>query len=163
MARNPAISQIFHLKIFSMKSTIKNFLFATAAVLFTCSFTETTRLNADFTALEAAPVGGAYLIFAGKFGGEITPQEIQGQTSLGVDGCAKGSRIFQYTLEVTKNGKMSSYQASSNELTKEMISQLRSLSARDEFEFKKIKAYLPNGKDVVDVRGNAFIVAAKKA
>lgn len=144
-----------------MKSTIKNLFLATAAVLLACSFTETTRLGADFAAIEAVPVGGAYLVFAGKYGGEITPQEMQGQTSLGVDGCARGSRIFQFTLEVKKNGKASSYSANSNLLTKEMIAHLRSLSAKDEFEFKKIKAYLPNGKDVVDVHGKKFTVVAK--
>ena len=146
-----------------MKSTIKNLLLATSAVLFTCSFVEIPEPGIDFTALKAAPVGGAYLVFAGKYGGEITQQEMQGQTSLGVDGCAKGSRIFQFTLAVTKGGKAFSYQASSNVLTKEMISQLRSLSANDEFEFKNMKAYLPNGKDVVDVHGKKFTVVAKNA
>lgn len=140
-----------------MKSTVKNFLFATSALLLTCSFTEITRLNPP------APAGGAYVVFAGKFGGEITKQEMEGQTSLGVDGCARGSRIFQFTLEVKKSGRTSTYSAKSNNLSNEMTSALRSLSVGDEFEFKNMKAYLSNGKDVVDVHGKAFKIAAKKA
>ncbi len=146
-----------------MKSIIKNFLLATAAVLFTCSFTEITPLHADFTSIEAAPVGGAYVVFAGKYGGEVTQKDIAGQTTLGVDGCARGSRIFQFTLEVKKDGKTSTYVGKSNVLTQEMTAKLRSLSDGDRFEFKKMKAYLPNGKDVVDVRGKEFVIVAKKA
>ncbi len=146
-----------------MKSTIKNFLLATAAVLFTCSFTEITRLNTEMTGLDAAPVGGAYVVFAGKYGGEVTQKDLEGQTTLGVDGCARGSRIFQFTLHVTHGGKTSTYTANSNVLTSEMTAKLRSLSIGDRFEFKKMKAYLPNGKDVVDVHGKEFVIVAKKA
>ena len=146
-----------------MKSTIKNLLLATAAVLFTCSFTEITPLHADFTGIEAAPVGGAYVVFAGKYGGEDTKKDLEGQTTLGVDGCARGSRIFQFTLHVTKDGKTSAYTTNTNVLTSEMTTKLRSLSVGDQFEFKKMKAYLPNGKDVVDVHGKEFVIVAKKA
>jgi hypothetical protein len=146
-----------------MKSTIKNLLLATAALLFTCSFTEITRLNTELTGLDAAPVGGAYVVFAGKYGGEITKKDLEGQTTLGVDGCARGSRIFQFTLHVRKNGKTATYSAKSNSLTREMISALSSLSDGDEFEFKNMKAYLPNGKDVVEVHGKAFKMVAQKA
>lgn len=146
-----------------MKSSIKNFLLATATLLITCSFTEITRLNTHTLTFEAAPVGGAYLVFAGKYGGDITKQEIEGQTSLGVDGCARGSKIFQFTLEVKKSGKTSTYSAKSNALSVDMTAALRSLSIGDEFEFKNMKAHLPDGKDVVDVHGKVFKVVAKKA
>lgn len=146
-----------------MKSTVKNLLFATAALLFTCSFTEITRLSPVVSVSEAAPVGGAYLVFAGKFGGEVTQKDIAGQTMLGVEGCAKGSRIFRFTLEINKSGKTSTFTGNSNMLSNEMATKLRSLSTGDSFEFKKMKAYLPNGKDMVDVHGKKFVVVANKA
>jgi hypothetical protein len=149
-----------------MKSTIKNLFLSAAVVLLACSFAEgpatCTTGNADLPALKATPVGGAYLVFANKMGGEITQKEIAGQNKLGVDGCARGSRIFQYTLNVTKRGRTSSYRAKSNILSKEMLTQLNSLSAGDEFEFKKIQAYLPNGKDVVDVHARKFTIVGGK-
>lgn len=146
-----------------MKSTIKNLLFSAAAVLLACSFTEVTRPAPEISVVGTTPVGGAYLVFAGKFGGEVTKSEIEKQTTLGVDGCAKGSRIFQFTLEVSKAGKTTAYRGSSNVLSKEIITGLRSLSTGDSFEFKKVKAYLPNGKDMVDVHGKKFTIVAKKA
>jgi hypothetical protein len=106
----------------------------------------------------AIPVGGAYLVFAGKNGGKIEKKELASQTELKVDGCAKGSRIFTFSLEVNKGGKKSMLNADSNVLTREMISRLQNLSPGDSFEFKSIRAYLPNGKDVVDVHGERFVV-----
>ncbi len=103
-------------------------------------------------------LGGAYLLFAGKFGGDVSKKEIESQRDLAVDGCAKGSRIFKYTLVVNKGGQSSTYQSSSNVLTSEMHSKLKSLSAGDYFEFSQIKAYLPNGKDVVEVSAKKYYV-----
>lgn len=103
-------------------------------------------------------VGGAYLLFAGKFGGEVSKKEIESQHELTVEGCAKGSKIFKYTLVVTKGGQSSTYQSSSAMLTSEMQTKLRSLSAGDSFEFSQVRAYLPNGKDVVDVSAKKFFV-----
>lgn len=98
------------------------------------------------------------MVFAGKFGGEITQKEIASNSEVKVEGCAKGSRIFQFTLSVTKNGKTSTLTNKSNLLTDEMITQLKSLSKGDSFEFQQTKAYLPNSKDVVDVHGKKFVV-----
>ena len=84
---------------------------------------------------------------------------MEGQSELGVEGCAKGARIFQFTLVVAKGGKTSSYKAAANKLTPEMLSALKSLSVGDSFEFKQVKAYMPNGKDVADVHAQKFIVA----
>ena len=103
--------------------------------------------------------GGAYVIFAGKFGGEITRQEIEKNSAITVDGCAAGSRVFQFTLRINKGGKTSTLAGQSNLLSPEMVTQLKSLSKGDSFEFQQTKAYLPNGKDVVDVRGKPFVVA----
>lgn len=104
------------------------------------------------------PSGGAYLMYAGKNGGNITPKEITGQTELKVDGCAKGSRIFEFTLHITKGGKTSTFSHRSNTLSSEMLKQLQNLSRGDVFEFKNTKAYLPNGNDVVDVHAPKFTV-----
>ena len=103
-------------------------------------------------------LGGAYLLFAGKFGGDVSKKDIEAQRELAVDGCAKGSRIFKYTLVVTKAGQSTTYQSASNVLTGEMLNKLKNLSAGDYFEFSQVKAYLPNGKDVVDVSTKRFFV-----
>lgn len=106
-----------------------------------------------------AEYGGAYLVFAKKMGGEITTKALSGACELGVAGCAKGSRIFSYKLVVVKNGKRTSYPVqSSNELTQEMQASLASLQPGDSFEFKQIKAYLPNGQGQVDVFAKRFEV-----
>jgi hypothetical protein len=39
-----------------------------------------------------------------------------------------------------------------------MQNKLKSLSAGDYFEFSQIKAYLPNGKDVVEVSAKKYFV-----
>lgn len=138
-----------------MQVIIKKLLLLSTVLLFTCSFVGNQVIP--------MPPGGAYAIFSGKFGGEITKKEIAEHQKLSVDGCAKGSRIFKFTLEVTKNGKTSSFQNDSNVLTKEMITKLKELSPGDAFEFTKTKAYLPNGKDVVDVHGKKFVVVQQTA
>lgn len=145
-----------------MKKKIKKTLFSGILLLLTCSFSEAPALNpesaAGASALRELPFGGAYVIFAGKFGGEITRREIARHHDLKVDGCATGSRIFTFTLDVTKDGKTTSLKTESNVLTKEMVTHLTSLMPGDEFEFSNTKAYLPNGKDVVDVQGKTFVV-----
>ncbi|MBK9014651.1 MAG: hypothetical protein IPM82_11530 [Saprospiraceae bacterium] len=146
-----------------MKSTIKNFLFSAAVLLLTCSFVGSPVSHVERTpkpTLKSAPVGGIYVVFAGKFGGNVSKKEIASQRELKVEGCdiANAARIFQYTLVTTKNGKTSSLQSKSNALTQEMITQLKSLAPGDEFEFKQIKAYLSNGKDVVDVHAKKYVV-----
>lgn len=102
--------------------------------------------------------GGAFVVFAGKFGGEITRKEIESHSDVQVEGCAKGSRIFQFTLCITKKGNTSTLTNKSNKLTDKMIAQLKGLSKGDSFEFKQTKAYLPNSKNAVDVHGRKFIV-----
>jgi hypothetical protein len=112
----------------------------------------------DPEAAMEAVYGGAYVVFAGKFGGEITRQEIETNTEIKVEGCAKGSRIFQFTLYITKNGQTSTLTNKSSLLTGEMIARLKSLSKGDSFEFQQTKAYLPNSTKTVDVHGRKFIV-----
>jgi hypothetical protein len=145
-----------------MKKNFRNFMFSSAMLLLTYPFVQGPAMLHDVTSQESMgsemSFGSAYLMFAGKFGGEITKREIEEQTAVSVDGCATGSRIFKFTLDVTKGGKMTSLEGGSSVLTKEILSSLKSLSKGDEFEFRKSKAYLPNGKDVVDVQGKKFVV-----
>lgn len=145
-----------------MKKNIMNFLLSGAVMLLACSFTGSPVVHPETTsevsAIDAVPVGGAYLMFAGKFGGEITRKEIAEHQDIQVDGCAKGSRIFKFNLDITQGGKVTSLQSETGTLTKAMLTKLKSLSSGDAFEFKKTKAYLPNGKDVVDVHAKKFVV-----
>ena len=106
----------------------------------------------------APPYGGVYLVFAGKYGGEITKQEMDSQTELKVEGCHKGAWISGFTLLITKNGQTSTLMGNSYVLTADMRSKLKSLAKGDQFEFRNAKAHLPNSKDVVDVRGSKFVV-----
>lgn len=130
--------------------------------LLLCSFSEAPAGVTDPHSTELRPenfsFGGAYLLFAGKYGGEVTRKQINGQRELGVDGCAAGSRIFTFSLDITCAGKTKSYSAKSNTLTPDMLGALKNLTAGDCFQFRKIKAYLPNGRDVVEVGSKEFTV-----
>lgn len=141
-----------------MKNKLKHLLYLTLMLL-PAGFS--ARISVPLSGPEATAgtaYGGAYVVFAGKFGGEITRKEIESHSEVKVEGCAKGSRIFQFTLSVTKNGKTSTLTNQSNILTGEMAAQLKSLSKGDSFEFQQTKAYLPNSKNVVDVHGRKFVV-----
>ena len=145
-----------------MKNVIKKFLFSFTAICLMCSFTSRpvqsgSQMTVGYST-DVTEVGGAFLVFAGKHGGEIRKSELVGQRELKVDGCAKGSRIISYALVITKRGTKNTLEAASNELTKEMVSKLMSLEPGDSFEFKAMRAYLPNGKDIVDVHGEKFVV-----
>ncbi|NRB51505.1 MAG: hypothetical protein HRU41_27785 [Saprospiraceae bacterium] len=105
----------------------------------------------------AKDFGGAYLVFANKMGGELTVKTLQSACVLEVAGCAKGSQIFSFRLNVYQNGKRTMFQVNnSNELSSEMRESLAKLKPGDSFEFKQIKAYLPNGRDKVDVFAKRF-------
>ncbi|HMQ60834.1 MAG TPA: hypothetical protein PKE06_09205 [Flavilitoribacter sp.] len=132
-----------------MKFTLKHLILSATVIMLTCSFSP---------APSVAGFGGAFLNFSGKMGGEITKKEMSGKQELGVEGCAKGSRIFKFSLAVTHAGKTETYESTSNKLSAQMTSALDRLTKGDAFEFKDIKAYLPNGKSVVDVHANKFTV-----
>ena len=116
------------------------------------------NLDTRDVCLDKSTIGGAYVVFAGKTGGEIRKSEIAGQTEVRVDGCAKVYRVMTYTLEITSGKSKSIYQSSSNQLTKEMKAKLESLTKGDTFEFKLMKAQQDAGKDIVDVHGSKFTV-----
>lgn len=101
--------------------------------------------------------GGAYLTYAGKFGGELTTTDLKENSTLGIEGCAKGSKILKYTLEVTSKGKTQLVKSENDQLSKEALNLLRSLEKGDEFIFKNMKAELPTG-GTVDVMGRKFVV-----
>lgn len=123
------------------------FLLCTFLVSFSTS--ANTNFVGDF--------GGAYLVFGDKMGGEITVKTLQSACELEVAGCAKGSRIFSFRLNVYGAGKRTTFQVNnSNELNAEMKEILAKLKPGDSFEFKQIKAYLPNGRDQVDVFAKRF-------
>ena len=140
-----------------MKSKIQNLFFA-VTLIFLSGGLFSFHPNNTITNLESETIGGAYLTFADKFGGTVTQNDLRKTDEIGVAGCAKGSWIYTFNLKITKNGKRISYKGTSPQLTKEMLKQLRSLSKGDEFVFKKVKAYLPDGKSEVDVWGKKFTV-----
>lgn len=102
--------------------------------------------------------GGAYLTIAGKFGGEITTSEVTKNTTLEIQGCAAGAKIFQFVLVIDKEGKSQKMKGESSDLTKEMLKALRELSKGDEFTFKDVKAHL-NSTDDVDVWAKKFVIS----
>lgn len=110
--------------------------------------------NADFIKLK---LGGAYCTIADKFGGETTLKELQNIKQIGIAGCAQGSKIYSFALEITKNGRVSTFNGSSHKLTQQILNNLKSLKSGDSFVFRKMKAHLPNGENV-DVMGKPFVV-----
>ena len=139
---------------------MKKLFLAVVTVLLTGLFYQTAKAHFSLDSkvvLDAEMFGGAYLVFAGKFGGELTKKDIANTKILGVDGCAKGSKIYQFDLKITKNGKTTTFHGKSNELTEEMHSQLKQLSIGDEFTFKNTKAKLPK-EGTVDVWAKKFTI-----
>lgn len=141
-----------------MKNKVKHVLYLTLLLLPAGFLTGKSVPATTLTNAIGADYGGAYLVFAGKFGGEITRKEIESHTEVTVEGCATGSKVFQFTLSITKNGKTSTLKGKSNLLTGEMMTQLKSLSKGDSFEFQHTKAQLPNSQEVVNVHGRKFVV-----
>ncbi len=138
-----------------MKNNVLHFV-CLAVVFFASSFVAKPDLTGPcHTGLS---YGGIYVVFAGKYGGEITKTEVAGQTELKVEGCHKDARILGFTLSVTKSGKTSTLVSTSKVLTTEMRDKLKSLNKGDEFEFRNTKAYLQDGRDAVEVRGSKFKV-----
>ncbi|MFK7770611.1 MAG: hypothetical protein AB8F94_00675 [Saprospiraceae bacterium] len=143
-----------------MKNKVQNFIYVitlTMALFFTGGLLSFST-DGNIPAAEEDVIGGAYLTFANKFGGTVTQKDLNRTDEIGVDGCAKGSRIFQFKLKITKNGKTTSYEGTSPSLTKTMLTDLRNLTKGDEFIFKRVKAYLPDGESEVDVWGKKFTV-----
>lgn len=147
-----------------MKNAIKSSFLAAIAVCF-FAFTNTVTAAAlpksGNAAINPAPVGGAYLVFAGKTGGKIAKKDFEGQTRLAMNGCpgASESTIVSFKLEINKGGKLTTLEAKGGKLSTEMVNKLKSLASGDTFEFKKVMAHFPNSKDTYEVHTQKFIVA----
>ncbi len=143
-----------------MKNNVKYLFCFTIMLLLGSSFV--TKSVPDAAPLKneraSVPYGGAFVLFAGKFGGEITKKEIENQTEIVVDGCARGARIFEMTLSITKSGQTTTLTATSSLLTAQMRTQLKNLNKGDAFEFQRTKAYLSGGNEVVNVQSEKFKV-----
>lgn len=101
--------------------------------------------------------GGAYLTFAGKFGGEISKTDLGKYQKLGVEGCAKGSTITQFTITLVSGDKTLVFSNRSDVLDKKILNALKQLKKGDVFTFKNVKAKLPSG-DMVDVHCREFVM-----
>jgi hypothetical protein len=101
--------------------------------------------------------GGAYLTIAEKFGGEITLQELKSTEELGVAGCAAGSKIVQFRLEIYAAQGKKTFKRSTHRIDREISGSLGKLKVGDSFNFFSVKATLPSG-DKVDVVSRKFIV-----
>lgn len=141
---------------------MKNYMLGLISILLLSSFyydhEHPGDASAQITSTETSMIGGAHLLFAGKYGGNISKKEISGKRELDVEGCAKGSRIFQYALKINAGNNVSSFKSASNQLSTDMLNKLEALKAGDSFEFSDVKAYLPNGKDIVKVTSQKFVV-----
>ena len=134
-------------------------LLGLTASLFLVAFTthKTRNINTVIEN-ETVKIGGAYLTFAGEFGGEITLKEMSVTNQLGVAGCAAGSLITKFTLKVKrKNKRIQTITSTSHQLNKHIKSILKELEIGDSFEFSKVKAKLPTG-GTVDVICRKFTV-----
>ncbi len=102
-------------------------------------------------------MGGAYLTFAGKFGGELQPHEIRRVTQVSIAGCAAGSTIKGYLLQVHCQGQVSTFESDSGTLSPEALKYLALLEPGDSFDFEDVTAQLPSG-DIVQVLARRFVV-----
>ncbi len=139
---------------------MKNLFLALATILLTGIFYQPANAHVSLDSkatIDEELFGGAYLVFAGKFGGELTKKDIANTKTLSVEGCAKGSKIYTFDLKVTKNGKTTTFHGKSDQLTEEMHAQLKQLSVGDEFTFENTKARLPK-EGTVDVWAKKFTI-----
>jgi hypothetical protein len=131
------------------------------ASLFLVAFTtnKTKEIN-TVTKKETVKIGGAYLTFAGEFGGDITLKKMNATNQLGVAGCASGSLITKFTLKVKrKNKRVQTISGTSHQLNKHIKSILEELEVGDTFQFSKVKAKLPNGRSVDVICRNFTVIA----
>jgi len=141
-----------------MKKSVNVLILSISSFLLVFLLTELNGANPELNRLSLSEAtGGAYLTYAGKFGGEISSSDLKNPCKIGIEGCAKGSKIYQFTLYVVQNQKSTVYKGTSHELSPEAIKHLKNLSAGDEFRFENIKATLPTGSKV-DVFARKFSV-----
>lgn len=134
-----------------MKTIIK-----VAFLAFFC-FASGTQTTLNALNPPAESMGGAYLTFAGKFGGEVSLDDLKQYKELGIEGCAKGSTIIQFTMFVEQAGRTERFSGNSGSLAKDVCEKLESLSVGDAFWFNDTRAKLPSGGKV-DVWSKKFVV-----
>ncbi len=125
-------------------------LFGLITALFLVAFT-TNKTDKNNSAIERAAIkiGGAYLTFAGEFGGEITLERMSTTNKLGVAGCAAGSLITKFTLKIKRQHKrVQTFKGNSHLLNEQLKSVLKELKSGDTFAFSKVSAKLPTGNSV---------------
>jgi hypothetical protein len=134
-------------------------LFSFIVSLFLVAFTTNKSVVDDTSILSKnLKVGGAYLTFAGEFGGEITLKKIKATNMLGVAGCASGSLIKKFTVKIhRKNKRTQTFNGKSHLLTKQIKSALKEMKSGDTFQFSRVTARLPTG-GIVDVTCRTFRV-----
>lgn len=137
-----------------MKSVAVLFVL-TGVMNFAMAKSERSKINVEKCIINIA--GGAYATFAGKFGGEISHNELIKNSKVGVAGCAEGSLIFKFNLTINSKDKSKEFSGTSHKLTDDMLKSLRLLKKGDSFEFKKIRAQLPTGGKI-DVVGRIFTI-----
>lgn len=133
------------------------FTFVALTVINTESIIAHTPYAPTVDSIEDVLSGGAYLTIAGKFGGKIAKSKLAEITTLEIQGCAAGAKIFQFVLIIKSGGKSTSIKGDSGRLTKEIHQELMDLSKGDEFWFTDVKAHL-NSRTDVDVWAKKFIV-----
>ena len=131
-------------------------------LMYSCCFLLLFQLN-NFAnvppSLTSSPIaGGAYLTFAGKVGGDLTKDDLKRHSQLGVEGCAAGSKIIQYSLIIHKGKDEKRFAGRSDELDEKAKIALQTLEPGDSFEFENVKAFLPNGKDKIDVFAKKYYI-----
>lgn len=104
--------------------------------------------------------GGAYLVLADKFGGNLSQEDLASTNIIEVEGCAKGSKITRYKLLVVKDSKKTRFKGDNNRITDEAYKLLKSLKEGDYFEFSDVEAKLPNSNSTVDVWAKKFFVVS---
>jgi len=140
-----------------MKKLMILFTLVALTVINTESIIAHTQCAPTVDRIEDVLSGGAYLTIAGKFGGKITKSKLAKITTLDIQGCAAGAKIFQFVLVINCGGTSTSIKGDSGKLTMEIRQELMDLSKGDEFWFTDVKAHL-NSRTDVDVWAKKFIV-----
>jgi len=109
--------------------------------------------------MDLKEMGGAYLTFADKFGGKIYTKDLKKHKTLGISGCAVGSKIIKFDLKVSHNGKLQKFSGKSGNLSTDILKVLSNLTKGDSFSFDHVKAKLPDQKSIVDVFAKTFYVS----
>lgn len=119
-------------------------------VAFTTSESKKIEHNDNLTTLtKTSNIGGAYLTFAGKFGGDVNKKNLKTTNKLGVSGCASGSLITKFTLKIKRQKKkVLVFKGKSHLLSDNVKTVLQTLVSGDSFEFSQVTAQLPSGGKV---------------